>query len=129
MSWPWAIYTLSDAEKVARRHALDAYGLTAQLSILILVALIFASRVIIWLATSKAESGAYAAIPHSPALKTSRETPTGRWGIISRKVRWWLQDEIRLGASTYGQRDQWIFGAGWTLWLLFLCVHGTGRGK
>lgn len=27
-----------------------------------------------------------------------------------------------------GQRDTWIFGTAWTIWLLYLCVAETGQG-
>jgi hypothetical protein len=129
MEWPWAIYTLSDAEKHNRRLALDKYGLYAQISAFLPAALYLAYRIAQWTSRTAEARGDYAPVAQSPVLKSLRASTTGNWGIAIRRVRWWLQDEVRIGGSAYGQRDQWLAGSLWTLWLVFLSVHGTGRGE
>jgi hypothetical protein len=129
MEWPWAIYTLSDAEKLSRRRALDAYGSYAQLSALLPITLLLLLKLVKWIGTAKDVQGAYAAVPHSPALKSMRARAKSRWQATFRRFFWWLQDEVRIGDKSYGQRDQWFAGVGWTMWLVFLCIYGTGRGE
>ncbi|XXH01280.1 hypothetical protein Hte_007635 [Hypoxylon texense] len=140
MAWPWwEIYALDAAEKEARRRSLDRHAAAAQLSALVPVAAAVLYRLASWavrrlaLALSSSSSSssprdaAYLAVPSSPALKRRRRSVAGSWAGASRKAAWWLGDEVVVLGVNWGQRDQVLVGVGWTVWLLLLCVVGTGR--
>lgn len=130
MGWPYHFLTLDEAEKHARRLALDRYAGYAQLSSLIPVALVLLYRIGRWAARSAASrKESYNAVPNSPTLKFGRESETESWQTRMNQLRWWLADDVRLAGQWYGQRDQWVFGGLWTAWLLFLCVAETGQGE
>lgn len=130
MGWPYRFLNLDEAERHARRHTLDRYASYAQLSSLIPVALVLLYRIGRWAAKSAASrKGSYNAIPNSPALKFERQSERGAWQTQINKLRWWLAGDFHLFGQLYGQRDQWVFGGLWTIWLLFLCIAETGQGE
>ncbi|KAI1293174.1 ferric reductase like transmembrane component [Xylaria venustula] len=129
MSWPYQFVDLDEAQRHARRLALDRYGLVAQLSTLVPVALFLLYRFVAW-AVAKATGsgrGTYAAVPDSPTLKQQRLSVVGSWSAFARQVAWWFGDDVVFLGWSWGPRDQLIAGAVWTIWLLFLCVVGTGN--
>ncbi|KAI8952428.1 ferric reductase like transmembrane component [Xylaria longipes] len=132
MGWPYQFVDLDTAQLQARRRALDRYGLIAQLSALVPVALFLLYRLVTWGVARSAGSGrgAYAAvpdIPDSPTLKRQRLSPLGSWSASVRKVAWWFGDDVVLLGWNWGPRDQIVAGVAWTIWLLVLCVVSTGN--
>lgn len=131
MSWPWEIYALDAAEKEARRHSLDRYAAYAQLSALVPIAIVVLYRLGSWSIKrfSSPREVDYLAVPTSPALKQTRESKVGSWAGAARKVAWWLGEDVVFLGVNWGQRDQILAGVGWTVWLVFLCIIGTGKGE
>ncbi|KAM7221882.1 Ferric/cupric reductase transmembrane component 2 [Rhypophila decipiens] len=123
MTWPLEFQDLSPADKQVRRQELDRYAEIAQLSVFLPLALGILHRIVTsW--TSKPRSDTYSVIPNYPPAKPQRP---GELSARLRKLSWWLgEDFIAFGAS-WGQRDQWIVGVSWGLWLLLLCVLDTHR--
>ncbi|KAI0857189.1 ferric reductase like transmembrane component [Xylaria cubensis] len=132
MGWPYEFVNLDTEQLQARRHTLDRYGLIAQLSTLVPVALVLLFRFVTWAVARLTGSGrgTYAAvpdIPDSPTLKRQRLSVVGSWNVSVRKVAWWFGDDVVFLGWNWGPRDQIIAGVVWTIWLLFLCVVGTGN--
>ncbi|KAL2023712.1 hypothetical protein VTK56DRAFT_1426 [Thermocarpiscus australiensis] len=129
MTWPYRfLLDLSEAEKQARRQTLDKYALYAQLSALGPVAVILLYRLARWATRPGApRKGGYAAVPSSPVLKVRRHSSLGTWSSRSRRVRWWLGEDVVVAGYVLGQRDQWVVGILWTSWLLLLSVLETGE--
>ncbi|KAI1822196.1 ferric reductase like transmembrane component [Xylaria intraflava] len=130
MGWPYQFVSLDDAQTEARRHKLDRYGLVAQLSALVPVALFLLYRLIAWgVARAKGSSrlGRYSALPGSPISKRERLSLFGSFTTGARRVVWWFGDDVVFLGWNWGPRDQIIAGVGWTIWLLVLCVVDTGN--
>ncbi|KAI1412781.1 metalloreductase Fre8 [Hypoxylon sp. FL1857] len=128
MGWPYQIFALDAAQKQARRQSLDRHAAYAQLSALIPIALVGLYRLGVWLVRrASPQRGAYSAVPASPALKQRRRSVTGSGITILRRIPWWLGDDVTFWGANWGQRDQIIFGVVWTVWLVFLCIIGTGN--
>ena len=105
---------------------LDRYGVFAQLSALVPIAVILLFRLGIWVLSERRRQQDYAAVPTSPGLKRERLSGSGallrRW----RRLEWWLESDVGGG---WGVRGRWIAGLAWGAWLLFLSVHRTGDGR
>ncbi len=131
MAWPYQFVDLDTAQLQARRHTLDRYGLIAQLSTLVPVALFLLYRLVAWgiARVTGSGRGKYAAVPDSPALKQQRLSVVGSLSAGARKVAWWFGDDVVFLGWNWGPRDQIIGGAVWTIWLLVLCVVDTGNGE
>jgi hypothetical protein len=131
MGWPYQFINLDTAQAQARRRVLDRYGLIAQLSTLVPIVLFLLYRLVRWTIAKASRSGrgTYAAVPGSPSLKHQRLTPAGWWNTKTRKVVWWLGDDVVAFGSNWGPRDQIIGGVLWTIWLLVLCIVDTGNGE
>lgn len=130
MAWPYSFLDLDEAAKHARRQALDWYGILAHGSVLVVLALVLLYRLGAFLVNKlKRNQTEYAALPGSPGLKRQRQKTSGTWAAAGRKAAWWLEEDVRCLGQNWGQRVEFIFGSIWTLWLLFLCVNGTGDGK
>ncbi|KAI3339649.1 ferric reductase like transmembrane component [Ustulina deusta] len=129
MAWPYQFVDLDTAQLQARRHTLDRYGLIAQLSTLVPVALFLLYRLVAWgiARVTGSGRGKYAAVPDSPALKQQRLSVVGSLSAGARKVAWWFGDDVVFLGWNWGPRDQIIGGAVWTIWLLVLCVVDTGN--
>ncbi|KAI1427711.1 ferric reductase like transmembrane component [Xylaria sp. FL1777] len=129
MGWPYQFVDLDAEQLQARRHALDRYGLIAQLSTLVPVALFLLYRLVAWgiVKLTGSDRGRYAAVPDSPTLKRQRLSVVGSWRTGAGKVAWWFGDDVVFLGWNWGPRDQIIAGAVWTIWLLVLCVVGTGN--
>ncbi|KAF2964719.1 hypothetical protein GQX73_g8854 [Xylaria multiplex] len=131
MGWPYQFVDLDAEQLQARRHTLDRYGLIAQLSALVPIALFLFYRFLAW-GVAKAtgsDRGSYAAVPDSPTLKRQRLSVVGLYSTNARKIAWWFGDDVVFLGWGWGPRDQIIGGVVWTMWLLALCVVGTGNGK
>lgn len=130
MGWPYEFLTLDEQQKHARRLALDKYAAYAQLSVLVPVGLFLLCRLAVWAAkAATARRGSYDAIPNSPQLKRQRESAWIKLRIQVDKVKWWLGEDVYLFGQLSGQRDVWILGTAWMVWLLYLCVAETGQGE
>ncbi|OTA98277.1 hypothetical protein M426DRAFT_17567 [Hypoxylon sp. CI-4A] len=127
MGWPYHIYALDADQKHARRLALNQYGTYAQLSAFIPIAIVVLYRLLAWLVRrASPQRGVYEAVPASPALKRVRQSTAGSWYGIMRRIVWWFGDDVVFLGVNWGQRDQIFVGYVWTVWLLLLCIIGTG---
>jgi hypothetical protein len=129
MGWPYHFLELTPAEQHERRLSLNRHSLYAQLSALLPVIIFLLVRLGRWVSRKAGNRVAYNAVPNSPAVKRERTTVLGTWSATIRLVAWWLGDEVRFAGQDWGRRDEVIFGTLWTIWLLFLCVIGTGEGR
>ncbi|KAI1109963.1 ferric reductase like transmembrane component [Nemania sp. NC0429] len=130
MGWPYQFVDLDSAQLHARRLKLDRYGLIAQLSALVPVALFLLYRLVAWgvaRATGSSGRGTYAAVPNSPSSKRQRLSAVGAWGTVARRVAWWLGDDLVFLGWNWGTRDQIVVGVLWAAWLFALCVVDTGN--
>ena len=153
---PWRFVDLDATQKHARRETIDHYGRIAHLSTVLPVLAGAAYQLGRWalmtyrrrehggtradvggasssFSSSSHRRGTYAAVPGSPALKHRHQHQTGSvlgsLRTTARRWTWWLGgDVVFLGDRTWGQRDQWVFGTGWMVWLLVLSLLGTGDG-
>lgn len=127
MGWPYEFITLTDEEKHQRRISLEYYAHVAFLSAFIPCLISVSAQLIA--RARRARRGQYSEVPGSPGAKASRQRwaarMAGRWSA----AQWWLGGDVCLLGSRWGQRDEWVLGVAWTLWLLILCVRGTGKGE
>lgn len=129
MGWPYEFITLSEEEKELRRHTLDLYATIAHYSALtpaLMFLIIKLTRYVLQYVPFTRQQ--YLEVPGSPAVKARRESGFGlavRWG----QFKWWMSDDVVFLGQCWGQKDQWILGVVWFVWLLALCIVGTGRGK
>lgn len=130
MAWPYKFLELDKAAKQSRRQALNHAAFLAHGSVLIVLAAFLLYRIGVLLAKKLSLNRTlYAAVPGSPTLKRQRQTASGLLVVAARKAAWWLEDDVWFLGRSWGQRAELIFGSIWTLWLLFLCVDGTGEGE
>jgi hypothetical protein len=131
MSWPYHFYlNPTDAEKAARRHALDRYALVAHVSALAPAVAYFAYSLAKSALSSRGRGkGSYESVPDSPTQETRRQSNARATNPSSRKLQWWLKSPVMLGPNFMGRRDQWLFALGWAAWMVFLCFAGTGDGE
>lgn len=150
---PWRFVDLDAAQKHARRETIDHYGRIAHLSTVIPVLAGAAYQLGRWaLVTYRHRHGhggtrapdlgglsrrRYEAVPGSPALKHQHQHQHQTGNVLGglrrawRRWAWWLGgDVVLLGgdSNTWGQRDQWVFGMAWMVWLLVLSTLDTGDG-
>lgn len=121
MDWPYQFLDLSQDEKHARRQSLDRYALYAQLSALIPIGLIWLYQTVNRSSSSSRQKRDYTAVSSSDSFNTRKQSNS--WS----KFRWWLGEDVVAFGEVLGQRDQWVGGIIWAIWLLILCVAGTGR--
>ncbi|RYP63338.1 hypothetical protein DL771_009323 [Monosporascus sp. 5C6A] len=95
-------------------------GVVTVLSLLLLAGSFLARR-------SRRHHTYYVAVPGSPVLKQQRQNALGPWSATARSAVWWLGDEVAFLGRNWGQRGELIFGSLWAVWLLSLCVIGTGN--
>ncbi|KAI3401115.1 hypothetical protein diail_261 [Diaporthe ilicicola] len=127
MGWPWSFVSLDKAEIALRRQTLNKYAGIAQLSAFIPVLLFLVYRLVSRAITAfEAKKGAYDAIPESPLRKVRRQGPLGVWESRYRQLQWWLGDDVVFLGQTWGQKDEWVFGLAWGVWMTILSVSGTG---
>jgi hypothetical protein len=128
MAWPYTINTdLTHEQKHERRILLDRYGSYAQLSALVPILIYQLYRLGIWVQLERQRAKVkYEAVPSSPRLKSRSKSKLGVVASQWRNTLWWLQSEV---AEGWGERGHWIAWGGWMSWLLFLCVHRTGKGN
>ncbi|RYP76958.1 hypothetical protein DL770_007132 [Monosporascus sp. CRB-9-2] len=119
---------LDQAAKQSRRQALNYYGFVAHGSVLIVLILFSVYRAGAYLVRrSRRDRTSYAAVPGSPVLKEQRQSALGSWSATTRSAVWWLGDEVTFLGRNWGQRGELVLGSLWAVWLLFLCVIGTGH--
>ncbi|ETS76287.1 hypothetical protein PFICI_11674 [Pestalotiopsis fici W106-1] len=129
MAWPYEFLELTKAEKQERRLSLDRHAGYSQLSALVPVVIFLLVRFASWVSLKiSARNQKYDQVPGSPVskYKRSNESSTSPAATL-RKTTWWLGDDVVFAGQNWGRRDTLIFGSVYTVWLLFLCVQGTGR--
>lgn len=133
MGWSYSFDPISKEDKHLRRLALDRYALIGFASSFApLIAALLVRGVLALLAYYNARSnpdaqgGRYAEIPTSPAIKAQRFTTQGKLAASWRKLVWWMQDDVQVAGTSWGQKGDWLVGSIWTVWLLSLSVIGTG---
>jgi hypothetical protein len=127
--WAFGYYfeTLNDAQKHQRREYLDWYGFVAQWSVLVIFVLFQVAFAVEWMVGS----GLKYEQPKSPSFTKS---PSGKLGWLRKlrstftNMKWWLGQDVLRGWN-WGMRGEWIGASVWTVWLLYLCVANTGKGK
>ncbi|KAF2428793.1 hypothetical protein EJ08DRAFT_615065 [Tothia fuscella] len=121
----YAFVDLTHAQKEARRDSLDLHAAIAQGSIglvLVFIQLYFLGR---WLSErwsngdEERPSSPYA--KHEEAIRKGALVAKIKWNWA--RLAWWCGEEIGWGI---GKRGEIIFGGVWFLWLIFLCIQGTG---
>ncbi|KAK4692682.1 hypothetical protein P7C71_g4570, partial [Lecanoromycetidae sp. Uapishka_2] len=127
MPYPYHFVGLDEEQEQRRRRLLNNYGQFAQLSILLLplvYQLGLGVRLLIGrLRTSK---GYQPVKEHQSPVASRFKSPSSNFTLRSTtwtKLRWLLDEEPRPG---WGTRQQWLFAAIWTLWLLLLASKDTG---
>ncbi len=131
MVFGYAFIDLTEEQKVERRHYLDLYASIAQASAIVILVLLQLRFLAAWAAARWAPAHD-AEMPSSPFLK-ARAQKKHSLGFLRNlshragRVQWWMGDEVI--ARGWGTRGEWIGGALWTTWLLFLCIHRTGEGR
>ncbi|PSN68013.1 hypothetical protein BS50DRAFT_522965 [Corynespora cassiicola Philippines] len=123
MAFGYAFVDLNDEQKHARRELLDWYPLVAQFSVLFVLAAFQLCFLLSWLA----HYGIEYERPRSPSFNKRID---GKWTWLRKsrqgfqKLVWWMKTPV---IANWGTRGEWIGGAAWTLWLLYLCVVQTGN--
>ncbi|CAN8105033.1 unnamed protein product [Discula destructiva] len=127
MGWPWKFVSLTQAEALERRHALDRYAGYAQISAFGPIFLVLVYRLARWAINNfDARRAVYSPVPESPARKARRNSGLGAWEARYRLLKWWLGDDVVIFGQSWGRRDEWLFGLGWGAWMLALSVLETG---
>ena len=131
MGWPYEFVTLNDEQKHLRRQSLDFYAAIAHYSLIVpLVAVILTKLLRIGLRNlpgAQDDGGLYQRVPGSPIVKAHRGRVGSGLAVTWRKFAWWMGDDVVLFGQVWGQRDEWVLGSVWLLWLLTLSVVGTGK--
>ena len=125
MAWPYHFVKLSDDQVDARRICLDRAGLVAHLSVLAPIYILLLVRFGKWVA-GRSKKSDYDVVPGSPMRKAARLERGSGFSRTWRRVSWWMGEEIVYG---WGERKFWIAGVAWWVWLIVVCVTGTGDGK
>ncbi|KAF4340458.1 ferric cupric reductase transmembrane component 2 [Fusarium beomiforme] len=125
MGWPYEFLTLTEEEKHQRRLSLDHYACIAHISAFAPAILFLIVRLVN--RVRKGRNSGYRQVPGSPGVKANRQRWISRLLEKGPMVQWWLGEDVYFIGSHWGQRDEWILGIAWTLWLLVLSVHGTGK--
>lgn len=126
MGWPYEFLTLSDEEKHQRRLSLNYYAWIAHLSAFAPALLFIIARIVN--RVRRGGSSGYSQVPGSPGVKANRQRWISRAMGKGPMVQWWLGEDVWFLGSHWGQRDEWVLGITWTIWLLVLSIHGTGKG-
>lgn len=131
MAWPYEfLLNLTDDEKAARRESLDHHAAIAHWSAYGLALLFLLARGVVHVARRiHRKRRRYETIPGSPHVKFERLGPLGQLSLRWAKLSWWMGDDVEFMNQSWGQRDEWVVGIAWTVWLLSLCVRDTGKGK
>uniref|UniRef100_A0A0D2XA13 Ferric oxidoreductase domain-containing protein n=1 Tax=Fusarium oxysporum (strain Fo5176) TaxID=660025 RepID=A0A0D2XA13_FUSOF len=125
MGWPYEFLTLTDEEKHQRRLSLDYYAYIAHLSAFVPALLFLVIRLIN--RVRKGRNSGYLQVPGSPGVKANRQRWISRVMEKGPIVQWWLGEDVVFMGRHWGQRDEWVLGTAWTVWLLVLSVRGTGK--
>lgn len=135
MAWPYAFLDLNDAEKAIRRESLNHYALIAHWSAFAPIPIYLIFQVIQKIVrkrlrpTDNGGRGDYQRVPGSPLAKAKQMTASGELAARWRQLKWWMGEEVYFLGNHRGERDMWILGTAWMMWLLALCVVGTNGGE
>lgn len=131
--WPYEFITLDDHQKELRRQSLDHYASLAHWSAFSPIAAYLTFKLVQRILSKRIRpnshgGGTYQRVPGSPLAKAKQMTASGELATKWAKWKWWMADELFVLGEYRGKRDEWLLGAAWFLWLLGLCVVGTGNG-
>lgn len=127
MGWPYEFVTLSDEEKDLRDDSIALHAAVGFCSAFAPAAALLLVRAVA--RVRRASRGQYREVPNSPAIKARRQSWSGGAAQRWRRALWWMGEDVYFLGAHWGHRDEWIMGLVWTVWLLFLCVRGTGKGQ
>jgi hypothetical protein len=117
--------SLTPEQVAERRINLDYYANLAQISQLLVLILILIVRFGL-----NALAKPISIKPTSPQLKYIFNLEQQDWKIQTTRaikgILWSLGNEI---VPDYGTIGQWTAAIAWSLWLAFLCIHGTSPGE
>lgn len=119
---------LDNAQTERRRQLLDSYGQFAQISALIIPLFSFQLFSAIRFLASKIRNSSYrfkGKEHQSPRVSNFSKPLVGSSTSAWSRLRWALDEQMFQG---WGTRLEWLVGAIWTLWLLFLVIKDTGDG-
>lgn len=122
-------------DKIARRATLDRYGRYAFASALAPVVAVFLFRLASWAWATLSSSNQRRQAPYHAVSESELAKPRAghrKRGPLRRafqRAKWWLSEPVFVFGSLCGQRDEWVFGLVWFVWLSVLCVRETGHGK
>lgn len=127
MGFSYHFVRLDPAQQAHRRQLLDNYGQFAQISALIPLLsfqFIFATRFLLrkWNGYGRKP----VKVHQSPRLPVFPKPHLHTNSSFAARLRWALDEEI---SRDWGTRLEWLIGAVWTVWLLFLTVKDTGDGR
>lgn len=125
MGWPYEFVTLSDEEKDLRDDSIALHAAVGFCSAFAPAAALLLVRAVA--RVRRASRGQYREVPNSPAIKARRQSWSGGAAQRWRRALWWMGEDVYFLGAHWGHRDEWIMGLVWTVWLLFLCVRGTGK--
>ncbi|KAF5660735.1 ferric cupric reductase transmembrane component 2 [Fusarium heterosporum] len=125
MGWPYEFLALTDEEKHQRRLSLDYYAYIAHLSAFAPALLFVLARLIN--RVRRGRNSGYSQVPGSPGVKANRQRWISRLMSKGPMAQWWLGEDVYFWGTYWGQRDEWVLGVVWTVWLLVLSVLGTGK--
>lgn len=131
MDWPYH-FTVSAAQKAARRQLLDSSAFTAQVSVLIPLLLIYLGRRI----ASELERLDHAARKDAQELGEKHGIPVrvgwgeGVMGLrrVARRVAWWMGNEAMQGRN-WGTHGEFFWAGGWAAWLGWCVMRGVEDGE
>lgn len=135
MGLAYEFLDLTKAEKGIRRQSLDHYASIAHWSAFAPIPIYLIFQLIQKIVRKRlrrsatGNGGDYQQVPGSPLAKAKQMTASGELGTKWRQFKWWMGGDVYFLGEHRGQRDLWILGTLYMMWLLALCVVGTGKGK
>ena len=132
MGFLWHFIDLTTEQKHQRREALDRYAFLAQVHILIPLVILQIYFAFAWLAIRLRRKVDDTAPPSSPYLKksfTSTSTLLRETSLAWRRFVWSAGEPVEIYRSFIATRGEILGATIYTIWLLSLCVLGTGDGE
>ncbi len=133
MPLPYAFISLDESQLQRRRHLLDFYGQTAQLSaflVLLAFQLPFVLGFLLPSGSSPQQPGKEHASPIVSRFPEQSTDANHDRVPVWRRLSWFLDQHLRLEAngSSWGTWRVLLITSIWTIWLSVLAVRDTGDG-
>ncbi|KAF2717052.1 hypothetical protein K431DRAFT_277792 [Polychaeton citri CBS 116435] len=126
MGWAYHFIDLTQVQLHQRRQLLDWYGIVAQISILIPLALLQLSFLGFWV-WHKLQSRPDGTVPSSPHAKHQHNSSNlASVSVYLRRLQWWFGDDVSLFGWHVGTKGEIVLAELWTFWLLLCCFLQTG---